>query len=143
MSFVTCRKGSKRGATVDVLELTTKPRYSRVMGMPALVRIHTNMCTHTHTHHMPPFTPSRNTHVHTHTQHACIICTPFPLSPNTHTQHTHASNAPKIPPPITHTYTLLHYSLLEPTVDLDGDVLMRKTFVTGEEVTGFMSNLLP
>jgi len=106
MLSVMCRKGSKRGAAVDVLELTTKPRYSRVMGMPALVRILTDIRTQ-HTHIVCPNSPPPATHTSTHT----------------------------------HTYTLLHYSLLEPAVDLDGDVLMRKTFVTGEEVTGFISNV--
>ena len=32
-------------------------------------------------------------------------------------------------------------SLLDSAVDLDGDVLLKKTFVSGEEVTGFISEV--
>ena len=42
----------------------------------------------------------------------------------------------------THTHTPpLCYSLLDPAVNLDGDVLLKKTFVSGEEVTAFISEV--
>ena len=44
--------------------------------------------------------------------------------------------------PATHTHTPpLCYSLLDPAVNLDGDVLLKKTFVSGEEVTAFISEV--
>ena len=78
----TYRKASKLGATLDVLELTTKPRCSQC-------NTEDGMC-----------------------------CTKV------------------LPPPPS-----LCCSLLDSVVDLDGDVLLKKTFVSGEEVTGFISEV--
>ena len=51
--------------------------------------------------------------------------------PNAIPAHTH-----------THTHTpLLCCSLLDPATDLDGDVLLKKTFVSGDEVTAFISEV--
>ena len=50
--FSSCRLASRKGATLDVLELTTKPRY---------------LIVHTRTH-----TDARaRTHTHTHTDSSC------------------------------------------------------------------------
>ena len=77
----TNRKASKLGATLDVLELTTKPRCSQCNT--------DGMCC---TKVLPPLSP--------------LCC-----------------------------------SLLDSAVDLDGDVLLKKTFVSGEEITGFISEV--
>ena len=67
---------------------------------------------------------------------SCFMCSMKCMYRLIHTHtHTHAH---------AHTYTHtppLCYSLLDPAVNLDGDVLLKKTFVSGEEVTAFISEV--